>query len=310
MTSPVAAYTTTQDILQLLVGSPINFSGLFRGALAMKIPQVCADINRRVAVARGQGPGWSFLADSEHEVQLVSLAGAASAGTFTLSLGATTTAPIAFDADSTDVADALNAALGADSVTVDPAGDGGPWRVLFTGTGPQPLLVPISDLTPATTYVIAERLVPGTTVPSTRLYRGRGSVLLPIDDCVEVRAVRLVRADGTLIRAMAEGVDYIRVPLSYLPITALELVNGGLWPRHLFVEIDLVPGFAVEIPPDVQEAAGIEVIRSYLADRAGNDDRLGMDPFGRVMVSKAFTSKVNQLVSDYSYGATLLGRSG
>src|SRR5258707_15798678 len=91
---PVAALCTTQGILVRLVGTPIEMSGTFRGALAAKIPEITADINRRVSVERSQGAGWSFLADQLHEVQLVSMAGEATDGDFTLSLGAVPTPPI------------------------------------------------------------------------------------------------------------------------------------------------------------------------------------------------------------------------
>jgi hypothetical protein len=306
---PVAAYCTTQDILVRLVGTPIDMSGTFRGALAGKIPEVCADINRRVATGRGQGAGWSFLADQAHEVQLASRAGNATDGTFTLSLGAITTADIDFDAVAADVEAALNTALGAATVTVAPAGAGGPWQITFTDEGPHDLLVAIADFTPAAAYVIVERLVPGVTVPTVRRYRGRNASILPIDDCVEVLAASLTRPDGSLIRPMVAGVDFLPVPLNGSPIVGLELV-AGVWPAATIASVTLVPGYASSVPYDVREAAEIETIRSYFGDRTGQNDVLGMTPFGSLSVAKAFTSKVAQLVADYSYGGAMLRGAG
>ncbi len=70
-----------------------------------------------------------------NEVQEVNLNGTPSGGAFTLTLGAITTDPIAFDATAADVATALNAALGAGSVSVTGGpGPAVPWLVEFTGT--------------------------------------------------------------------------------------------------------------------------------------------------------------------------------
>jgi hypothetical protein len=70
-----------------------------------------------------------------NEVQTVTLNGTPGSGTFTLTLGVDTTAGIAFDATAADVAAALNAVLGAGSVSVTGGpGPAVPWLVEFTGT--------------------------------------------------------------------------------------------------------------------------------------------------------------------------------
>jgi hypothetical protein len=307
-----AAYCTSQDVLTRLAGTPIDMSGTMRGSLVAKIPEVCSDIDRRVRLARGQRPGWSFLAASEHEVQLVSFAGSATAGSFILALGLVVTGPIAWNADSAAVQVALDAALGEDLVTVSPAGAGGPFTLAFSAVGPQELFVAIPSLTPATSYLVVERLVPGAVLPIVRRYTAkRGSGYLPIDDAVSVSRVRFIARGGGAGLELAVETDYLPSPLNALPIQGLELVRGGGWPSNVGgVEVTLVPGYATEVLTDVREAAIIEVIRSYYGDRTGNDDRIGMTPFGQISIAKAFTSKLGQLVDDYRRGDAFLRTIG
>ena len=130
---------------------------------------------------------------------------------------------------------------------------------------------------------------------------------LPIDDCIEVTGVTLYAPTGIVSRTLVATTDYRTWPLNgAIPITAL-LWGTGAWPEMpSLVGVTAKWGYATTAPTDVREAAIIEVIRSYLGDRAGNDDRLGMTPFGSVITAKAFTSKLKQLVSDYSSGAGFL----
>jgi len=295
-----------------MVGTPIDMSGTFRASLVAKIPEICSDIDRRVRQARGQRPGWSFLASQEHEVQLVSFAGSATAGSYILALGLVATAPIDFDADSAGVQAALDAALGADLVTVSPAGAGGPFTLAFATAGPQELFVAIPSLTPTSSYLVVERLVPGAVLPVVRRYTAaRGARSLPIDDAVSVSAVRFIARGGARGTELALETDYLPAPLNALPIQGLELVRGGGWPTNIGgVEVEMVPGFATEVSFDVREAAIIEVIRSYFGDRTSNDDRLGMTPFGQISIAKAFTSKLEQLVSDSRRGDGFVRRIG
>ena len=130
---------------------------------------------------------------------------------------------------------------------------------------------------------------------------------LPIDDAVEITQVRIYAPGGAVSRTLVAGTNYRPWPLNgALPITAL-LWAAGAWPELPYlIGVTAKWGYGLNIPPDVQEAAEIEVIRSYLADRAGQDDRIGMSPFGSIITAKAFTSKLKQLVSDYSHGAGFL----
>ena len=130
---------------------------------------------------------------------------------------------------------------------------------------------------------------------------------LPIDDCVEITQVRIYAPAGTVSRTLIASTDYRTWPLNgALPITAI-LWAAGAWPELPYlIGVTAKWGYGTSIPSDVQEAAEIEVVRSYLADRAGQNDTIGMTPFGSVITAKAFTSKVRQLCSDYSHGAGFL----
>lgn len=133
------------------------------------------------------------------------------------------------------------------------------------------------------------------TEATTRRLRGRNRRYLPIPDCVEVTAVT---NDGTVLTAD----QWVPDPPWGTPIEALYLVAGVWSSRPGSVLVTARWGYADMVPTDVRECALVEAIRSYLADRAGNDDRLGMTPWGSLITSKAFTSKLRELVSDYSYG--------
>jgi len=139
------------------------------------------------------------------------------------------------------------------------------------------------------------------TEATVRQFMARGGQMLPIDDCVEVDQVTLLNMDGSAMQDLSSPFDYVLEPIQGTPIVGLMRMQG-VWGRYSLVAVTAKWGYATSIPPDVTEAAIIEIIRSYLSDRAGNDDRLGLTPFGSVITAKAYTSKVMELVSDYSYG--------
>jgi hypothetical protein len=146
-----------------------------------------------------------------------------------------------------------------------------------------------------------------------RIFLGRGKTLLQIDDCVEICEVVLQDNAGTTIATLTAGSDYLAEPLNRTPVTTLRRIAGGfagrVKPWHYAHRVGVTArwGYADADLPDVREATIIEVIRSYLADRSGNDDRLGMTPFGAVVTAKAYTAKMQQLVDDYGDGPRYLG---
>jgi hypothetical protein len=136
---------------------------------------------------------------------------------------------------------------------------------------------------------------------SERLFQAKpgNALLLPIDDCVEVTVVTLYSAPGIVSRVLVPVTDYLPIPLQGSPIIALKRASG--WPAYPgLTGVTSRWGYADAIGADVRKATIIEVIRSYLGDRSGNDDRIGMTPFGSIITAKAYTSLVRQLISDYS----------
>lgn len=135
-------------------------------------------------------------------------------------------------------------------------------------------------------------------VASERFFRARpGSPFLPIDDCVAISAVKLYSTPGHLSRALTAMTDYQPVPLQGTPIIAI--TSDALLGYPALIGVTSRWGYGEEPRTDVRKAAIVEVIRSYLGDRGGNDDRLGITPFGSLMMSKAYTSLLNRLVADY-----------
>lgn len=303
-----AAYCSVLDVKRRLSGDVPALSGQYDETIAAIITGVSSEFDRVMAEKRGMTGTFSFLADQANEVQQVSIAGQAAGGTFTLSLGAVTTAAIAYNATHVGVASALNTALGASSVTVDVAPAGGPWTVHFIGTGAQPLLVGISSVTGASygngiASIVVLRLVGGTTVPSTRYFTARdgGVRLVLIDDYVSIASVG-VQFSGGPLQTLVLGTDYVVSPMNARPITGLTRISGCWpnWPGGIVVVG--TPGFATATPNDVWNMAVIESIREYLAARAGESDAIGITPFGQVVTAKAFTQKTWAMFNDYSAG--------
>ncbi len=280
--------------------------------LADKIVEVSDDLDRMIARGRGIAGPWSFLADSPNEVQAVSLSGVASGGTFGLTFGAAT-ATLAFNATAGEVLSGLAALAGVGTGNVAVVGPpGGPWQVTFGGTlvGPQPLLVGTSSLVPAASRVAVQELVRGVAaVPSVRSFTLTAAPwdTWLIDDCVSIAAVAYRETPSAAPRPLVGGTDYLVVPATGTPIVALRKAVGR-WPRGALIDVRATWGYGATIPPGAREVTGVEVIRSYLADRAGNDDRLGITPFGQVITAKAWTQKTWQFVQDVSFGAGSLRR--
>jgi hypothetical protein len=142
--------------------------------------------------------------------------------------------------------------------------------------------------------------------PVTRRYTGTGAPLMFIDDAVEVTSVQLLSAQGSLLQTLALNIDYLPQPLNTLPITGLVLTHG-VWPRYPGgVSIGLTPGYGMTVPPNVTDACIEEVIRGRRAGMAGVDDRLGMSPYGSVIVSKALLQSTVRMLQRYRFGAAML----
>jgi hypothetical protein len=148
--------------------------------------------------------------------------------------------------------------------------------------------------------------LPGT--PTTRRYTGRdgGASLLLIDDAVAVSSAALLDDSGNLIQTLTAGVDYLPSPINSLPITGLRRLHG-LWPcNYGGVQVALTPGYGLVVPPNVVNAAIAEVIRAIKGGQAGEDDRLGVTPYGSVVTSKALLQSTVRMLSRYRYGGAIL----
>lgn len=306
------AYCDLADVKHSMSGDVPNVGTSHDQSLAKKIIEVSRDIDRKIAKCRGEPDDlFSFLADQPYGRQIVYVSATPEAtdGTFTLSFGSETTLPIVFDADAASVQNALQALDGVgDGEMVVTGGPGGPWTVSLAGSlsGPQAALSGRATMEPTDATITVLPVVSGVTaVPSERIFRAvpdlYGSLLLPIDDCVEVVEVKTYNQDGTTASVLAPNADYRTMPLRGLPVEALRssTVAWPLWP--MTVGVIARWGMRDAVPEDVREVAVIEVIRGHLAALAGNDDRLGMTPFGSVITAKAFTSKFKELESDYGH---------
>ena len=142
--------------------------------------------------------------------------------------------------------------------------------------------------------------------PVNRRYTGSGASLLLIDDAVEVTSVQILDAQGNYLQTLTLNADYLPQPLNNLPITGLVLTHG-IWPRYPGgVSVGLTPGYGSTVPPNVTDACIEEVIRGKRAGMAGVDDRLGMSPYGSVIVSKALLQSTVRMLHRYRFGAALL----
>ncbi len=148
--------------------------------------------------------------------------------------------------------------------------------------------------------------LPGT--PVTRRYTGAlgGSRLVLIDDATAVSTVAILDPQGNLVQTLTSGTDYLPRPVNTLPITGLTLTSG-VWPWYPGgVQVTLTPGYGTAVPPNVQDACIQEVIRAYRAGQAGEDDRLGVTPFGSVVVSRALLNSTVRMLQRYRFGAGFL----
>lgn len=305
------AYCTLEDVKSSLAGDAPNMGSSHDQSLVNKIVEQSANLDRRVAECRGDSISlFSFLADQEFSRQRVYLSStpAPQSGTFALEFGGQVTGPIDYNASSAHVAMALEAlsTIGAGNVTVGGFA-GGPFTVDFAGTmsGPQPTITGRASFDQGDAAIVVLPMIQGVaTIPSERLFRPTPTAYgrtMMIDDCVEVTDVNVYTAGHVLSNVLTPA-DYQPYPLRGLPIEGLKHIVGD-WPEEPTYVIGVTArwGYALEIPADVKEGATIEAIRAHFSGLAGNDDRIGVTPFGKIMTSKAFTSKFQQLAHDYTY---------
>jgi hypothetical protein len=300
----MSAYATLSQYRTRLSGDSPTVSGAFDQTVVDIIAAKTDQIDEEVRNVRGQAPGWSFLPSQLYGVQQVSVSGNPT-GTFTLTCGATTSAAINVTATAATVQTQIDAILGAGNGVVTGA-PGGPWTVTLAGTltGAQPALIATSTVLPTTAHVVVEELITGSADSVTRRYRGSHTDLLLIDDCTEVSSVQLIKPDGTVLQTLVAGTDYLTEPYNSLPIVGLEMLYG--WWSGL-VSVAMRPGFG-GVPLDVTRAVLAEVTRDLRAAQAGEDDRLGLTPFGTVTVSKALLASTVRTCHAYRFGAAQLRR--
>jgi hypothetical protein len=137
---------------------------------------------------------------------------------------------------------------------------------------------------------------------STRRFTGRsGAVsLLPIDDCVEVAAV----TDNGQV--LVGGVHYDVYPLNGDVITGLIRLAGTWSQTYGGTSVSARWGLSDELDPQLWDDAISESVSVYLSARAGHDDVIGMDAFGKVVSAKALLAKTYHDIRQYAHGGGAL----
>lgn len=149
------------------------------------------------------------------------------------------------------------------------------------------------------------RIVASPTASSRTFYAPEGGAeMLPIDDCVSITSVARRLSPTVAPAAIEPGTDY-RLVRSRGVIVALASLTGG-WTTGQSADVLACWGLMDAVSPDLREVTVIEVIRSFMGDRVGNNDTLGLTPFGQMTFAKAFTSKVSKFVADWTYGGASL----
>lgn len=305
------AYCTLEDVKSSLAGDVPNMGSSHDQSLATKIVEQSAALDRMVAKCRGDSISlFSFLADQPYGRQRIYLSStpAPTSGTFALEFAGEVTGPIDHDAAASQVLMALEAlsTIGSGNVSVGGFA-GGPYTVDFAGAlvGPQPVITGRASLNVADAAVVVLPMIQGVAeVPSSRIFRptpdAYGRTMM-IDDAVEVNGVSVITPGGGLVSTLSTD-EFQPYPLRGTPIEGLKHVSGD-WPEEPDYLISVLArwGYATQVPADVKEGVTIEVIRAHFSGLAGNDDRIGVTPFGKIMTSKAFTSKFYQLTQDYTH---------
>lgn len=137
---------------------------------------------------------------------------------------------------------------------------------------------------------------------SAHTFTGRAGAirLLPIDDCIAVSAVT---SNG---QALVSGTDYALYPLNAETITGIMRLNGSWSQVYGGISVTAKWGTWVDLPSDLWDDAVSESVSVYLSARAGHDDTIGMDAFGKIVTAKALLSKTLRDIHQYGHGAGAL----
>jgi len=303
----VTQFCTVGEVKQRWSGDQPTLSNARDQDILDEIVDITDSIEQEIRASRGEGEGWSFLAASDYGTQVVSVAGSSVTGTFTLTFNATTSAAISVSANAATVQTQTDAICGGGN-TVVTGPPGGPWTIVYAGTltGAQPAFTAAWSLVPSTAQILVEQTITGSASSVTRRYTGKSCRLLLIDDAISVSAVSLIQSNGTLIRTLVAGTDYLVAPLNSLPITGLTAV-GMDWPRTPGgVLVTMRPGYALAVPGKLHECSIQEVIRGIRGGQAGVDDRLGTQPYASQTVTRAWLASTYRVINQYRFGAGML----
>jgi hypothetical protein len=124
--------------------------------------------------------------------------------------------------------------------------------------------------------------------------------LLPIDDCVEVDSVTDNGQPLTL------GVDYDVYPLNGPVIEGLIRLTGCWSAIYGGTTVTAKWGLMTTLDEQLWDDAVSESVSVYLSARAGHDDTIGMDAFGKVVSAKALLSKTYHDIRQYAHGGAAL----
>lgn len=300
-------YCSALEVKRRWSGDQPTMSTAQDGDIISAIVETTDAFDQEIRSLRGEGEGWSLLAARAYGVQVVSVSGIVQSGTFTLTFGAMTSAAIAATATAVAMQTALDSICGAGHTVVTGA-PGGPWTVTFAGTlsGPQPVLVAVDGFTPATSGVLVEEMITGAIVPAARRYTGRGASLLLIDDALEIASVSLIRPDGTLVRVLTPGTDYLPFPINSLPIVGLIMVSGTWDTTPGGVLVVMGPGYCQDVPDNLHKACIDEVIRTIRGGQVGLDDRAGTAPYSAQTITRSWLSTTMRTLYRYRFGGGYL----
>ena len=305
-------FCTALEVKKLLTGDSPTMSSAQDNVIINEIGDVTDQFNEEIRTMRGEGEGWTLLAWQVYGTQLISISGTVISGTFTLTFNATTSGALAVGSTAVQVQAATDAICGAGNTVVTGA-PGGPWTVTFAGTltGDQPTIVATDTFlgpqgASSTAQVLVEEMITGSAAGVTNRYTGRDSSLLIVDDFQSVESVQLIHPDGTLIRALTLGTDYLLYPMNSLPIVGLTRVCGRWDDTPGGVSVTGNPGYCQTVPGNIHKACIEEVIRGIRGGSAGVDDRLGTEPFAQQTVTRAFLASTNRTLYRYRFGGGLM----
>lgn len=300
------------EVKKLLTGDNPTMSSAQDNVIINEIADVTDQFQQEIRTMRGEGEGWTLLAWRTYGTQLISISGSVISGTFTLTFNATTSGALTPTSTAANVQAATDAICGAGNTVVTGA-PGGPWTVTFAGalTGDQPTIVATDTFlgpqgASSTSQVLVEELITGSAAGVTNRYTGRDSSLLIVDDFQSVESVQLIHPDGTLIRVLTLGTDYLLYPMNSLPIVGLTRICGRWDDTPGGVSVTGNPGYCQTVPGNIHKACIEEVIRGIRGGSAGVDDRLGTEPFAQQTVTRAFLASTNRTLYRYRFGGGMM----